>query len=71
MFLASVKNLEESFNIQVFKSSSMEPKSLNLSLCVLKIKFHHSHNKTYSTNGPAQKKIAAFLIQENAADFWK
>ena len=42
MFLASVRNLEESFNMPVYKSSSKEPTSLNLFLCILKITFHHN-----------------------------
>ena len=38
MFLALVRNFEESFDIQVHKCSSKEPTSS----CTLKIKFHHN-----------------------------
>ena len=42
MFLASLRNLEESSYILVYMSSSKEPTPLNLSLCNLKIKFHNN-----------------------------
>ena len=37
----SVRNLEESFNIPLYKLSLKEPTPLNLSLCIPKIKLHH------------------------------
>ena len=41
MSLASVINLEESFNIPVYRSSTKEWTPLNVSLWTLKIKFHY------------------------------
>ena len=38
----SMRNLEESFNIPLYKSSSKDPTSSNLSLCILKITLHHN-----------------------------
>ena len=44
------------FDIPLYRSSSKEPIPLNPSLCIPKIKSHHTLNKTLSTNGPVQKK---------------
>ena len=62
MFLASVRNVKESSDKPLYKSTSKEPTTSNLSLCTIKIKFYQNQNKTESINGPAQKKIATFLM---------
>ena len=45
MFLALLKNSEESFNIPVYRQSSKEPAPLNPSLCTPKIKIPLNANK--------------------------
>ena len=70
LFLASVRNMKNLSTYQctghvrrvnILKSILMYPEDKILS----------QRNKTLSTNGPAQKKIATFLTQENLADVLK
>ena len=56
MFLTSVRNVEESYDIPGYKSSAKVTMPLNLSLCTLKINFHHNYKWSFP-----QERLKPFL----------